>query len=426
MKKFLNQYHKNVNKSKHFIDGNTLPNDGLQNPCVKFIAYYLPQFHRISENDKWWGKGFTEWTNVTKALPRYHGHLQPRLPGDLGFYDLSELKSLKEQSDFMRRAGVYGICIHDYWFDGSKVLDTPLKLILENKEIDIKFCLNWANENWTRRWDGYDDDVLLKQSYGIDNCIGYAKSLLPALKDSRYIKIGERPLIMIYRPSLIPNAKEVFAKWRDFFKAEGIGDPYLVMAQTFGDCDPRRYGLDAAAGFPPHNGGFDLKNQRNKLNLYDKDFSGNARSYHDMVKATLANFNIEYQLFPGVCPSWDNEARKPRKGTSFFNSSPEAFEDWLVEAGKQTLNYDSSERLLFINAWNEWAEGAVLEPDQHYGFAHLVAIRNALTKLSEFKLNGKTQILSSYPAYCKLSFLNYIPNFTRAGIRYLKLKYLKN
>lgn len=403
-----------------------LPNEGLDDACVKFIAYYLPQFHQISENNKWWGKGFTEWTNVTKALPRYQGHIQPRLPRDLGFYDLSNLKSLKEQVELMRRAGVYGICIHDYWFDGHKVLDTPLKLILENKNIDVRFCLNWANENWTRRWDGLDNDILLKQSYNADDYTGYAKSILLALKDSRYIRVGNRPLIMVYRPILIPNAKEVFASWREFFKAQGVGDPYLVMAQTFGDYDPRVYGLDAAAGFPPHNGGFDLKNQRNKLSLIDKNFSGSARSYPEMIKATLANFKDEYKLFPGVCPSWDNEARKPSKGASFFNASPHAFEDWLFEAGKQTLNYDASSRMLFINAWNEWAEGAVLEPDQHYGFAHLVAIRNALTKLSDFKRNGKIKTLNDYPVYCKLSYLNYLPNFIRAGIRYAKSKYLKN
>lgn len=296
---------------------------------------------------------------------------------------------------------------------------------MKNKDIDIKFCLNWANENWTRRWDGSEDDILLKQSYGIDNCVGYAKSILSAIKDSRYIKIGDRPLIMIYRPSLIPNAKEVFEKWREFFKSEGVNDPYLVMAQTFGDFNPNKYGLDAAAGFPPHNGGFDTKNQRNKLNLFDKAFSGKAHSYHDMVKTTLANHNSEYKLFPGVCPSWDNEARKPRKGTSFFNASPKAFEDWLIEAGSKTFNYDISERVVFINAWNEWAEGAVLEPDQHYGFAHLVALRNALTKLADVNKYGITAHTNLYPQNCKPSYLNFLPNFIRAGVRYIKSNYFK-
>lgn len=423
MRKFLKQYRQNVNKSSLYVEESTLPTDCFENPNVKFIAYYLPQFHRIDENDKWWGKGFTEWTNVTKALPRYHGHIQPKLPADLGFYDLSNLKSLKEQVKLMKRSGIHGICIHDYWFSGHKVLDTPLKLILENKDIDIKFCLNWANENWTRRWDGFDSDVLLRQSYGADNCIEYAKSILPALKDPRYIRVGERPLIMVYRPSLIPNAINVFKGWREFFIANGVENPYIVMAQTFGDYDPRNYGLDAAAGFPPHNGGFDLPNQRNKLSLFDPSFSGKAISYHDMAKSTLANFNTEYRVFPGVCPSWDNEARKPTKGTSFFNASPQAFEDWLVMAGKQTLNYDDSERMLFINAWNEWAEGAVLEPDQHYGFAHLVAVRNALLRLAEQHKDKKTQVSKAYPVYSKLSYLNYLPNIARSGLRYIRLKY---
>lgn len=425
MEVFFKQHQKNVGKSKYFVEDNMLPFYEHENPSIKFIAYYLPQFHRISENDTWWGKGFTEWTNITKALPRYLGHIQPKLPRDLGFYNLKDLESLKEQSELMKRGGLYGICIHDYWFDGYKVLDTPLNLILENKDIDIRFCLNWANENWTRKWDGLDQDVLLKQNYDINDSIGYVKSILPALNDSRYIRIDGRPLIMVYRPSLIPNAKEVFAKWRDFLKSEGVGDPFLVMAQTFGDHDPRVYGLDAAAGFPPHNGGSLLQNQKNKLKLFDKSFKGVVRSYHDMVKATLGNKNTEYQLFPGVCPSWDNEARRPGKGTSYFNASPEAFEDWLVEAGKQTITYESSERLVFINAWNEWAEGAVLEPDQHYGYAHLTALRNALMKLAEFEKNGKAFTRNLYPVYCKLSYLNYIPNIIRAGFRRLNLNYLK-
>lgn len=380
---FFAQYERNTQPGPNFVGRDVLPERAPTSWPIKPIAYYLPQFHAIPENDLWWGAGFTEWTNVTKAAPRYSGHLQPKLPADLGFYNLAQVDALRRQAELVQRSGVYGLCIHDYWFDGRKVLETPLKLILANPDIDIRFCLNWANENWSRRWDGGDHDILLGQKYDPVKLDGYAHSILPAVRDPRYIRIDGRPLIMIYRPGLAPNGPAMFESWRNLFRREGEGDPYLVMAQAFDDYDPRPYGLDAAAGFPPHNGGSSLPNKRHFLRLLDPLFEGFAASYSDLASRTLENNSADYRLFPGVCPSWDNEARNPRKGRSFFNANPVAFEDWLYRAGKRAQAAPPAERLVFVNAWNEWAEGAVLEPDRHNGFANLVAVRRALERLDD-------------------------------------------
>ena len=352
-------------------------------PPVRLIAYYLPQFHPIAENDAWWGAGFTEWTNATKALPRYLGHRQPRLPADLGFYDLRQADVLRRQADLARRAGIEGFCIHDYWFSGRKVLETPLRLLLENPDIDLPFCLNWANENWTRRWDGSDHDVLLEQRYDPADADAYIASILPALRDPRYIRIEGRPVIMLYRPSLLPDAKAWLARWRAVCVAEGVGDPYLLMPQSFEQGDPGGYGFDAAAGFPPHGGGWELPDAGTSLELLDLDFKGRASSYDALAARMLQNRPSDFRLFPGVCPSWDNEARKPGRGVDFFGATPAAYGAWLHAAARQALDAPRrDERIVFLNAWNEWAEGAHLEPDRHYGYAYLAETRRVVDRLS--------------------------------------------
>ena len=234
----------------------------VEKALVRLIAYYLPQFHPIPENDEWWGKGFTEWTNVTKSMPRFSGHYQPHLPGALGFYDLRHPETLRSQARLAQKYGLAGFCFHHYWFDGKTLLQTPLQNLLNNKDIDIGFCVNWANESWTRTWDGNEKEVLMSQKHSKEDDLAFAESLKPLFSDERYIRIDNRPLIMIYRPNLFPDITETINRWRDYFTRSGFSNPYIVMPQAFGDNDPRQYGFDAAVGFPPHNGGWNLPNMR--------------------------------------------------------------------------------------------------------------------------------------------------------------------
>lgn len=414
MRLLYDQYEYNVSRSPEFVEESALPTDGPATVEVRFIAYYLPQFHTVDENDAWWGPGFTEWTNVSKALPRYVGHEQPRMPADLGFYDLRHAEVLRRQAELAKRGGVGGFCIHHYWFSGRRILETPLEALLANPDIDLPFCINWANESWTRRWDGSENDILLEQRYEPGDDIAFAESLLPALRDPRYIRIDGRPLIMVYRPSIIPNMPEVAANWRNHLIAAGVGDPYLVMAQVFNDQDPRPYGLDASAGFPPHNGGFSLPNERNKLKMIDKKFEGTAVSFDKVVAQTLANYPAEYRTFPGVCPRWDNEPRKPGRSFSLFGTSATRYGDWLRVAAERAMKTSvTDERIVFINAWNEWAEGAYLEPDRHHGYAYLVETRRVLDGIAGDVYAAPVTCEGGRFAVAQPSKRNLLPNLAR-------------
>jgi lipopolysaccharide biosynthesis protein len=351
-------------------------------PKVRLIAYYLPQFHPIPENDHWWGKGFTEWTNVTKALPQFVGHYQPHLPGELGFYDLRVPDILRRQTELARKYGIHGFCFHYYWFGGKTLLDAPVKLLLEHTEIDISFCICWANENWTRRWDGDEHDVLLGQAHSPEDDLAFVRALEPILRDPRYIRIDGRPLLVVYRPGLFPDALATARRWRHYLAGAGFGNPYLVMAQSFGDEDPRPYGFDAAVEFPPHKLGADAQPVNASVEIFDTAYNGTVYAYEHLMKRAAAALPTPYELFPCVCPGWDNEARKPGKGSTFAFSTPLKYGAWLEQACRLAASKPNpSERLVFINAWNEWAEGAHLEPDRHFGYAYLHETARALQSL---------------------------------------------
>jgi len=352
----------------------------VDSSAVRLIAFYLPQFHAIPENDRWWGAGFTEWTNVTKALPRFAGHYQPRLPGALGFYDLSETKALRRQAELARRYGIHGFCFHHYWFGGDRLLERPLDNLLANPDIDLPFCINWANENWSRRWDGRDDDILMAQNHSPEDDLAFARSIEPLFADPRYIRIDGRPLLMLYRPGILPDATATIDRWRNHFVRIGEVDPFIVMAQAFGDEDPRSYGMDGAVAFPPHRAGDGLC-QIEPPARYDHGFRGTIRSYHQLAQASIAHQPEGYIFFPGVCPQWDNEARKPARGMVYAGSTPSLYGQWLDAECRRVLDREPDHRIVFINAWNEWAEGAHLEPDRHYGHAYLAATAQVLSKL---------------------------------------------
>lgn len=342
---------------------------------VKAIAFYLPQFHPIPENDQWWGKGFTEWTNVTKAVPQFEGHYQPRLPDGLGFYDLRLPEVIRQQVALAQKYGVHGFCFHYYWFEGRRLLEKPLQLFVDNG-IEFPFCICWANENWTRRWDGSEDDILISQPHNFANDKNFITDIIPLLKDPRYIRVNGRPLVIVYRPGLLEESVRTLNYWREECARHGVENPYLVGAQTFGMQNPLPLGFDAAIEFPPLNGFYNRINSQ--CEILNRTFQGNIYDYREMVERSLEKSCQEFRLFRTVVPSWDNEARKPGNGHSFMNSSPARYNYWLEALCRHEMKSATGERLVFINAWNEWAEGAYLEPDRRYGYAYLNATFKAL------------------------------------------------
>ena len=347
--------------------------------AAKAIAFYLPQYHPIAENDAWWGKGFTEWTNVSKAVPQFVGHHQPRLPGELGFYDLRIVDVMRRQVELAKLYGVHGFCFHYYWFGGRRLLEKPLQQFLDNKDIDFPFCICWANENWCRRWDGMDQDILVAQQHSSGDDIAFITALEPLLRDSRYIHVDGRPLIVLYRPAILPDATATQERWRDHCRKVGIGEIFLAMVQ-FDVEDPRVYGFDVAIEFPPHKLARGLESINEQLQIVNPDYSGYVIDYGSMIERARQHVASGFDMIRGVFPSWDNEARKPGRGYTFANATPNRYREWLGLAIEYARRHPvAGESLVFINAWNEWGEGAYLEPDRRYGYAYLQATRAALT-----------------------------------------------
>lgn len=346
-------------------------NDNI-NSLVKVIAFYLPQFHPFPENDQWWGKGFTEWSNVGKARPNYEGHHQPHQPIHLGYYDLRIPEVMEEQARLAKQYGIYGFNFYFYWFAGKILMDTPLEAMLLNKNVDIPFCLTWANENWTRRWDGQENDVLIAQDHSDDDSLSFIRHLIKYFKDDRYIRIDGKPVVMIYRASIIPNMATTAKLWRKEVQKHGIPDLYLVCAQTFGIRSPNEFGFDAAAEFPPHT--VQSTDIREELNLINSNFKGYVFSYDQVVENVVRQEEPDYKLFRTAMLSWDNTARKQDHSHIFHGFSLLRYKQWMDSLCNRVYNnpkYSLDEKIVFVNAWNEWAEGTHLEPDRKYGYGYL-------------------------------------------------------
>ncbi|WP_338553367.1 glycoside hydrolase family 99-like domain-containing protein [Paenibacillus sp. KS-LC4] len=344
---------------------------------MKIIAFYLPQYHPVKENNEWWGNGFTEWTNVAKARPLFNGHYQPHIPSDLGFYDLRLPETREAQGELAASYGIDAFCYYHYWFNGKMILERPFNEVLHSGKPNLDFCLCWANENWTRRWDGMDQQILLKQEYEEYDPAEHMKWLAEAFQDSRYIRVNNKPLFLVYRANEITNLKKIIAVWREEIKRYGFEDIYLCCANnskaSFTVEDMLEAGFDSMYDFTP-----DFRDTANE-HLSVSTLPGlTIYSYQDMVAKELVK-EAEEQLpaFPCVFPSWDNTARRSNNATIIQNEDADLYRNWLQHSMKRVEGYTPDEQIVFINAWNEWGEGCHLEPDLRNGHLFLEATRSA-------------------------------------------------
>ena len=344
----------------------------------RLVAYHLPQFHPFAENDEWWGKGFTEWTNVTRAKPLFVGHYQPHLPADLGFYDLRVPETRHQQIQMAKDYGIDAFCYHFYWFSGKRLMQRPLDEMLADPSSDMPFCLCWANENWTRRWDASEESVLIAQQYRPQDPVASIQALEPYLRDPRYMTYQGRKIIVVYRPQHLPDSIAWMQTWRDFAREAGLGELHLVCALTHSNWSYETYGFDAGVEFPPHNVGKLRDSSAEDLGFMNP-FEGVIVDYHKVAEFYLNRpLGEEDQVHRTVYPSWDNTARRKKRALVTLNGTPENYEYWLHRAIEDTRQrHQDGEGLVFINAWNEWAEGCHLEPDQKYGLAFLEATKCA-------------------------------------------------
>ena len=347
---------------------------------IRLISFYLPQYHPIPENDLWWGQGFTEWKNVGKALPNFLGHQQPKVPTDLGYYDLRLLEVMENQAELAKRYGIFGFCYYYYWFNGKRLLDYPIERVLTTDKPNIPFCLCWANENWTRTWDGQHNHQLISQNHSDEDDLNFIINISRFFQHANYIRINNKPLLLIYRIDLFPDIKNTVEIWRNYCRDNEIGEIYLVMVQSFDQAKKRTHpdllGFDAAVEFPPHEYG---KKTNAPGRIINPEFSGNIYDYRETFRNYIGKQLQPYTYFRGVMPSWDNTPRRQNNPTIFINSSPSYYQVWLENMINLTRQQNhGDEQIVFINAWNEWGEGNYLEPDLDHGHAYLEATKNAL------------------------------------------------
>lgn len=362
--------------------GDTPPCGKPPTTDIRCIAFYLPQFHAIAENDEWWGRGFTEWTNVRRGRPSYGGHYQPHVPhSTLGYYDLNDPGVLEKQAAMARSAGIEGFCFYYYWFGGKRLLEMPTERMLATGRPNIPFCFCWANENWTRRWDGRDTEILIEQRHSIENDRAFIHGLLPAFRDERYIRVDGKPLLLVYRPGLLPDPHQSAETWRAVCRSEGIGEVCLAYVQSFDTRPAEEFGFDWGIQFPPLLAPVPQLNVRLSADQALR-FQGNIFDYRTTAHWFTGRLG-QKATWPGVFPSWDNTARRGSSAHLWSHTAPEYYFCWLKEAAEHLRReLPASRRLLFINAWNEWAEGCHLEPDDKHGYAWLRATRQALLERS--------------------------------------------
>ncbi len=368
------EYQKNEDYSEYSTD-------------VKPLAFYLPQYHTFPENDQWWGAGFTEWVNVKNGEPRFFSHYQSRKPhSDFGYYSLTDIEVIRKQAKLACQHGIYGFVFYYYWFSGKRLMERPVDLLLQHPEIDLPFCLCWANENWTRAWDGKNKDILIGQHYSEEDDRRFIEDMKVYLEDSRYIRIHGKPIIIVYNPGEIPDCHRTFSMWRERARENGIGEILIWTCETANNTAKNLRILDCVDGiveFPPHNmwldslevKGMDLKGKRATLYHY-----GKLAEYQ--INKLKNEQNKKPLIHHGIMLGWDNAARRKNDWVTFCGFSLKALYCWMLAVKQKTIrDFPQEERFCFINAWNEWGEGTYLEPDAKYGYASINTISKALYSL---------------------------------------------
>lgn len=354
---------------------------------ARLIAFYLPQFHPTDENDRWWGKGYTEWRRVASAKPAFPGHYQPHIPADLGFYDLRVPEARQAQAELAADHGIFGFCYYHYWFNGRILLGRPLREVLECGRPTLPFCLCWANEDWTRAWDGRTGERLTWQEYSEEDDRRHLRWLAPAFEDDRYIRVGGRPLFLVYRAQRLPDPVRTTTTWREEAEALGLGQLFLCRVESFPDehDDPVALGFDAAVEFQPDWArlGPAVRRQPHwrllrKVGLSSRGYGEHAvLEYRSVVERMLGKLVPDYRRFPCVTPSWDNTPRRSTGAVILDGSTPGEYERWLGAVLAKRPEAPADEDLVFVNAWNEWGEGNHLEPCQRWGRSYLEATARA-------------------------------------------------
>lgn len=373
---------------------------------ARLLAFYLPQFHPTPENDEWWGKGFTEWTNVTKAKPLFPGHYQPRLPADLGFYDLRLAEDRQAQAELARNAGIEGFCYWHYWFDGRRILERPFREVIESSEPDFPFCLAWANHSWSNHWHGAKT-TLIEQTYpGPQDHERHFHAMLEAFHDPRYIRVHDRPVFTIFRPQDIPEPEAMIEQWQDLAAKNGLDGIHFVAHLFDDEIDypwrdigyggavvtnelkmmrkrlwqlvaerHRRHGFGDAA-----TAAIRLASHRVLQRLLR--WPGGVHYYKDAMLFFKSEGALDLGFYPSLVPGWDNTARAGHKGVVLHGSTPELFKEHVTDIVDAVQNRPEEDRLVFVKSWNEWAEGNYLEPDREWGHAYLNAVREVVCEPS--------------------------------------------
>jgi lipopolysaccharide biosynthesis protein len=368
---------------------------------ARLIAFYLPQYHPIPENDEWWGKGFTEWTNVARAKPLYRGHYQPHVPADFGFYDLRVPETRVAQAELAKEHGIEAFCYYHYWFAGRRILERPFNEVLQSGQPDFPFCLCWANQTWTGVWHGCPDKILLEQTYpGYEDHQRHFEQLLPAFLDGRYVKVEGKPIFLIHMPREIPDVQKVLDFWRSMAVKAGLPGLHLVAALHKGDnaWNPQAAGFDAAVkqNLPLLRREMWVRWHQPITKFqhfyYKKRGQPTIYSYKEMLLSMLPGKDSLVETYPCLLPNWDNTPRSGTNGLVLHGSTPELFRVQVKRSLEIMENIPPEHKFIFIKSWNEWAEGNYLEPDMKFGKAYLEVIRDEVLRTTDTGLTFKCQI----------------------------------